>query len=74
MSKRIARRVSSLIWIALDERLTVVGGNYLQGGEVLFIESECLVVQRDFPRGRGVSNCRSNSGAGVEARQPEITL
>jgi len=33
MSRRIARRVSSLIWVVLDERLAVVG-NCLQGGEV----------------------------------------
>jgi len=33
MSRRIARRVSSLIWVALGERLAVVGGNCLQEGE-----------------------------------------
>jgi len=32
LSRRIARRVSSLIWVALDERLAVVG-NCLQEGE-----------------------------------------
>jgi len=32
-SRRIARRVSSLIWVVLGERLAVVGGNCLQEGE-----------------------------------------
>jgi len=32
MSGRIARRVSSLIWVVLSERQAVVGGNCLQGG------------------------------------------
>jgi len=48
MSRRIARRVSSLIWVVLEERLGIVGGNCLQGGEGRFIEGECLVVQCDF--------------------------
>jgi len=30
MSRRIARRVFSLIWVAQDKRLTVVGENYLR--------------------------------------------
>jgi len=38
-----------------------------------FIEGECLIVQRDFQRGGG-SDSRSNSGTGVKAKQPEITL
>jgi len=63
----------ALIWDVLNERVAVVGGNCLQGGGA-FIEGECLVVLRDFQRGRGVSDSRSNSGTGVEARQPEITL
>jgi len=33
MSRRIAMRVFSLIWVVLDERLAVVGGNCLQAGE-----------------------------------------
>jgi len=33
MSSRIARKIFSLVWVALDERLTVVRENYLQGGE-----------------------------------------
>jgi len=33
MSRMIARRVSSILWVVLDERLAVVEGNYLQGGE-----------------------------------------
>jgi len=39
LSRRIARRVSSLIWVVLGERLSVVGGNCLQ-------ESEGLVHRR----------------------------
>jgi len=31
MSRRVDRRVFSLVWVALDERLTVVEENYLQG-------------------------------------------
>jgi len=33
LSKRIARRVSSLIWVVLGERLAVVGENCLQEGK-----------------------------------------
>jgi len=33
LSRRIARRVSSLIWAARGERLAVVGENCLQEGE-----------------------------------------
>jgi len=33
LSRRTARRVSSLIWVVLGERLDVVGGNCPQGGE-----------------------------------------
>jgi len=33
LSRRIARRVSSLIWAVLGERPAVVGGNCLQEGE-----------------------------------------
>jgi len=33
MSRKIARRVFSSVWVALDERLAVADGNYLQGGE-----------------------------------------
>jgi len=47
LSRRIARRISSLIWVVLGERLTVVEGNCLQEGE----ESECLMVQREFQGG-----------------------
>jgi len=32
MSRRIARRVSSLVCVVLSERLAVVGGNCLQRG------------------------------------------
>jgi len=35
LSRRIARRVSSLIWVVLGERLAVVGENCLQEGEGL---------------------------------------
>jgi len=33
MNRRIARRVSSLIWVVLGERLAVAGGNCLQEGK-----------------------------------------
>jgi len=33
ISNRIAKRVFFLVWVAPDERLAVVGKNYLQGGE-----------------------------------------
>jgi len=33
ISRRIARRVSSLIWVVLGKRLAAAGGNCLQGGE-----------------------------------------
>jgi len=33
LSRRITRRVSSLIWVVLGERLAVAGGNCLQEGE-----------------------------------------
>jgi len=33
LSRRIARRVSSLIWVSLGEKLDVVGENCLQEGE-----------------------------------------
>jgi len=33
-----------------------------------FIESECLMAQRDFQWGGWVSDSSSNSGAGVEER------
>jgi len=33
MSRRIARRVSSLIWVVLGDRLAFAGGNCLQEGE-----------------------------------------
>jgi len=33
LSRRIARRISSLIWVLLGEKLVVVGGNCLQEGE-----------------------------------------
>jgi len=33
MNRRIARRVSSLIWVVLGERLAIVEGNSLQVGE-----------------------------------------
>jgi len=33
LSRRIASRVSSLIWVVLGERLAVVGENCLQEGE-----------------------------------------
>jgi len=52
------------------ERLAAAGENCLQEGEE-FIESECLMIQRDFQR--WVSDSSSNSGTGAEARQPEIT-
>jgi len=72
--RRIARRVSSLIWVALGgERLAVVRGNCLQEGEVSVrrkrvFDGSALISSRE------VSDSSSNSGAGVEARQPEITL
>jgi len=74
MSRKIAWRVSSLIWVVLNERLAVVGGNCLQEGrgQGPFMEGECFVVKCDFQR--GVSDSKSNSMTGVEARQLEITL
>jgi len=33
MSRRISRRVSSLIWVVLGEKLAVVGENCLQEGK-----------------------------------------
>jgi len=33
LSRRIARRISSLIWVVLGGRLAVVEGNCLQEGE-----------------------------------------
>jgi len=42
MSRRIARIVFSLVWVALDEKLTVVGKNYLQGGEEPVRRSQVL--------------------------------
>jgi len=64
MRRRITRRVFSSAWVALDQRLNVI--------KCLFIEGECVVIQRDFPR--GMSNFKSSSGIEVEARQPESTL
>jgi len=64
--------VSSLIWVVLDETLAVAGEIVCKEAKGPFIEGECLVVQREF-RGR-ISDSRSNSGTGVVARQPEITL
>jgi len=46
--------------------------NSLQEGKA-FVESECLMFQRDFQRS-GVSDSSNNSGAGVGARKPKITL
>jgi len=34
MSRRIARKVSSLIWVALNEVVTVVGEDYLREAKV----------------------------------------
>jgi len=55
LSRRIIRRVFSLIWIILGKRLAVVGENCLQEGEGsgLFIESKCLMIQHDFHPGGG---------------------
>jgi len=39
MSRNITRTVFSLVSVALDERLNIVGENYLQGGEETFVES-----------------------------------
>jgi len=33
VNRRIARRVSSLIWVALGEKIAIVGGNCLQEGK-----------------------------------------
>jgi len=71
LSRRIARRVSSLIWIVLGERLAVVEGNCLQNGKGPVHNRRWFSV---ISSGRGVSDYSSNSGTGVEARQPEITL
>jgi len=68
LSRRIVRRVFSLIWIVLGERLAVVGENCLQ-------EREGPVRRKRVLDGSAwVSDSTSNSGAGVGARQPEITL
>jgi len=48
MNRRIARKVFSSVWIALDKRLNVEGENCLQRGEGPVHRSKCLVIQRDF--------------------------
>jgi len=47
MNRKIARRVS-LIWVVLDERLAVAGVIVCRKAKGLFIEGECLVIQRNF--------------------------
>jgi len=73
--RKIARKVVSSMWVALDYGLNVVGENCLLGSEgplqTIFVEGECLVIQCDFQQ--GVSDSKSNSGIEVEARQLKIT-
>jgi len=42
MSRRIARRVSSLIWVVLGERPAVARGNCLQEGDGLVYRKRVL--------------------------------
>jgi len=52
MRRMIARRAFSLVWISLDERLTVVEENYsiCSKAKGPFVKGKCLVIQRDFQR------------------------
>jgi len=63
-----------LIWLVLNERLAVEGENYLQGGKGPVRRRQVRDDSMRFPKQRGVSNSKSSSGTGVEARQPKITL
>jgi len=68
MSRRIAKR---------DYRLNVVRENYLQGGKRPVRRKPVLgdsMIQRDFQRGLGGEQFKSNSGTRVEARQPKIPI
>jgi len=60
MSRRIAKRVTSLIWVVLGEKLAVVGKIVCRKAKGPFTESECFMVQRDFQR--GVSDSRATAG------------
>jgi len=51
--RRIARRVSSLIWVVLNEKLPVVRGNCLQGGEEPVYRRRVLGDLMWFPAGGG---------------------
>jgi len=51
MNRRIARRVSSLIWVVQGKTLAVVGGNCLQGHGGPIHRRQVLGGQRDFQLG-----------------------
>jgi len=70
-------------WFSYDEQKNRREGPFFSlgrtGTEIIsreakgpFVESKCLVIQRDFQR--EVSDSKSSSGIGVEARQPESHL
>jgi len=48
MNRMIVKRVSSLIWVVLGEKLAILGEIVCRKAKGLFIKGKCLVVQRDF--------------------------
>jgi len=75
-SRRIAWRVSSLIWVVQGERLAVLGEIVCRKAKGPLIESECPMVQRDLHRGgeRPQKQQRDRSGARQSETTPQIPL
>jgi len=73
MSRWIAKRIFSLVWVTLDE-VAIAEGKLSAGGEGRVRKRQELGDLTRVISSRRVSDFKSSSGTGVEARQPEITL